>query len=256
MELRETFNEDAVSYDRYRPDYPQELFRDIFSYSGIGKGSSLVEIGVGTGQATRPFLEAGCKVCGVELGDKLSAFAAEKFRAYENFAVHCGDFMEFPFEEASADLVYAATAFHWLPQEEACRKIKRILKPVGTLAVFRIHPFPNRMNDAANAANRRVYDKLRPTDEKIVEFSEADCAPLVEALRAQGFRDVEAKLYRRVRTLPTEDYIGLLKTYSDHRVLESELRRRFEDEMREAINAVGGSIRIYDTVALYLARNL
>ncbi len=74
------------------------------------------------------------------------------------------------------------------------------------------------------------------------------------ALRAWGFRDVEAKLYRRVRTLMTEEYIGLLNTYSDHRVLESELKQRFEEEMRKAINEVGGYIRIYDTIVLYLAR--
>ena len=66
---------------------------------------------------------------------------------------------------------------------------------------------------------------------------------------------MEAKLYRRVRTIPTEAYIGLIRTYSDHYVLELELKRRFEEEMRDAIDAVGGSINIYDTVALYLARN-
>ncbi len=255
MELRETFNEDAANYDRYRPTYPQELFGDIFAFSGIGKGSQLVEIGVGTGKATTPFLEAGCRVRGVELGDKLSAFAAGKFRDYGNFAVHCGDFMEFPLEDGSVDMVYSATAFHWLPQEAAYRKIRRCLKHGGTLSIFRIHPYPNRMSDETNAANRRVYDKLRPSDKRIAEFSEANCAPALEALRAQGFRDAEAKLYRRVRTLPTEEYIGLLRTYSDHRLLEPELKRRFEDEMRAAINAAGGSINIYDTVALYLAKN-
>ena len=89
------------------------------------------------------------------------------------------------------------------------------------------------MNDPTNAANRQVYDRLRPNERRIVEFSEDDCAPMVEALRAQGFRDVEAKLYRRVRTIPTEAYIGLIRTYSDHYVLELELKRRFEEEMRE-----------------------
>ena len=255
MELRETFNEDAANYDRYRPTYPPELIRDIFAYSRIGKGSLLVEIGVGTGQATTPFLEAGCRVCGIELGDKLSAFAAAKFRDYGNFTIHCVDFMEFPLEVASVDLVYSATAFHWLPQEAAYEKIRRCLKPGGTLAIFRIHPFPNRMNDPTNAANRRVYDKLRPTDKKIAEFSEADCAPTLDTLRAHGFRDVEARLYRRVRPLLTEAYIGLLGTYSDHAVLEPGLKRRFEEEMRDAIDAAGGFINIYDTVALYLARN-
>ena len=255
MELRETFNEDAVSYDRYRPNYPPELFRDIFAYSDVGRDSSLVEIGVGTGKATTPFLEAGCQVRGVELGDKLSAFAAEKFRAYENFAIHCGDFMEFPLEDASVDLVYSATAFHWLPQEAAYGKIRSCLKPGGTLAIFRIHAFPNRMNDPTNAANRQVYDRLRPNDRRIVEFSEDDCAPTLKALRAQGFRDVEARLYRRVRPLLTEAYIGLLGPYSGRAVPEPGLKRRFEEEMRDAIDAAGGFINIYDTVALYLARN-
>ena len=255
MELRETFNEDAVNYDRFRPTYPPELFRDIFAYSGVGRDSSLVEIGVGTGKATKPFVEAGCQVCGVELGDKLSAFAAAKFRDYGNFTIHCVDFMEFPMEVASVDLVYSATAFHWLPQEAAYGKIRSCLKPGGTLAIFHIHAFPNRMNDPTNAANRQVYDRLRPNDRRIVEFSEDDCAPTLDALRAHGFRDAEARLYRRVRTLPTEEYIGLLRTYSDHQLLEPELKQRFEEEMRGAIDAVGGCINIYDTVALYLARN-
>ena len=47
----------------------------------------------------------------------------------------------------------------------------------------------------------------------------------------------------------------MIKTYSDHYVLEPELKQRFEEEMRGAIDAVGGCINIYDTVALYLARN-
>ncbi len=255
MELRETFNEDPENDDRYRPAYPLELFRDVFAYSGIGRGDALVEIGVGTGKATTPFLEAGCEVCAIELGDRLSAFVAGKFRNYGNFTVHCGDFMEFPVEDASVDLVYSATAFHWLPQEAAFEKIRRCLKPGGALAVFRIDAFPNRMNDPTNAANRLVYDRLRPSDRRIVEFSEDDCAPAVDALRSSGFRDVEAKLYHRVRTLSTEEYIGLLRTYSDHSLLESNLKRRFEEEMRDALNAVGSCINIYDTVALYLAKN-
>ncbi|MCH5257976.1 MAG: hypothetical protein J1D87_11835 [Lachnospiraceae bacterium] len=60
MELRRSFNEDAVNYDTYRPEYPNELFEDIISYSQIGQGSNLIEIGVGTGQATLPFIQLGC----------------------------------------------------------------------------------------------------------------------------------------------------------------------------------------------------
>ncbi len=57
-----------------------------------------------------------------------------------------------------------------------------------------------------------------------------------------------------MRTLNTEQYLALLNTYSDHRALDAALKTRFEQEMREALSRVGGSIRIYDTVDLYLAR--
>ena len=87
--LRTAFNEDAQNYDIARPDYPEELFTDILSYLDERKaGKSAIEIGIGTGQATKPFLDAGFQVTAIELGDKLAAYAAEKFRAYPSLHFH------------------------------------------------------------------------------------------------------------------------------------------------------------------------
>ena len=72
MELRETFNKNEENYDRYRPGYPEELFNDIISYSGLKEDSTVIEVGTGTGQATFPFILKGCNVTGIELGDRLS----------------------------------------------------------------------------------------------------------------------------------------------------------------------------------------
>ena len=58
MELRKIFDEDVVNYDRYRPGYPEALFADVRAYAGLTADSRLLEIGVGTGQATLPFLLA------------------------------------------------------------------------------------------------------------------------------------------------------------------------------------------------------
>lgn len=55
MDLRMKFNEDEENYDKYRPSYVKELYQDIINYSGICKGSEVLEIGIGTGQATLPF---------------------------------------------------------------------------------------------------------------------------------------------------------------------------------------------------------
>ncbi|BBF42294.1 methyltransferase [Lachnospiraceae bacterium KM106-2] len=254
MELRRTFNKDAYLYDEYRPEYPDELFTDIISYTHIERGSKLLEIGVGTGQATRPFLELGCDIIGIELGDQLSSYVRDKYKDYDNFKVINDDFMSYPIEENSYDFIYCATAFHWLPKEEAYTKIRRALKKDGTLALFWNHPYPNREDDRSNLANQRIYQKYRPSDEKQIEFSEKDCNKYRDELVEFGFQKVESKLYRRVRTLQTEEYIQLLNTYSDHIALRAEVKEKFEGDMRKAIDEVGGRINIYDTLDLYLGK--
>lgn len=254
MELKLKFNEDAANYDKARPSYPNELFNDIIAYSNINQNSNILEIGIGTGQATRPFLELGCKVTAVELGSDLAEYTSTKFASYNNFSIINADFIEADLKSGCYDLIYCATAFHWLPQEEAYRKIKKLLKPNGTLALFWNHPFPNREDDKVNMASRRVYDKYRHTDKPITEFSEKDLEKRKNELAQNGFKSVEAKLYKRTRTLTSQEYIALINTYSDHRALPNDIKIAFENEMLCVINSLGGKINIYDTIDLYLAK--
>jgi SAM-dependent methyltransferase len=72
---RWTFDEAAGLYDRARPGYPAALFDDLVELTGIGPGSRVLEIGSGTGQATGPLAERGCRVVAVELGPRLAAVA-------------------------------------------------------------------------------------------------------------------------------------------------------------------------------------
>lgn len=252
MALREIFNQDEERYDRYRPGYPPEVFAAIRDYAGLGESSHTVEIGPGTGQATGSMLELGCRVTAVELGDRLAAFLRKKYPTGRLRVVR-GDFMEWSGEEP-VDLVYSATAFHWLPAPESYRKVYDVLRPGGAAAIFRNHPYPARMEDESNRANERVYRKYRPGSDCPPEFSGADCRPTLEELEAAGFQDVEARLFHRVRRLTTQQYVGLLGTYSDHRALPAELREAFEAEMARELDAIGGEIRIYDTIDLCLAR--
>jgi protein-L-isoaspartate O-methyltransferase len=72
---RSTFDEAAELYDRARPGYPAALFDDLVELAGIGPGSRVLEIGPGTGQATVPLAERGCRIVAVELGPQLAAVA-------------------------------------------------------------------------------------------------------------------------------------------------------------------------------------
>lgn len=254
MEKRLTFNEDEINYDKYRPTYPDALYEKIFSYCNLNSDSKLLEIGIGTGQATEPFLKFGCNVTAVELGDRLSAFVADKYSDYKNFSVINADFSNYPVNSDAYDLIYSATAFHWLPADKKYNKVMNCLKSGGVLALFWNHPFPNRDNDETNIASKAVYDKYRPSNEKQIEFSEKDCIKYADELKAYGFADVEYYLFHRVRTLTTDEYLHLMNTYSDHRTLEPSVKACFENEMRRAIDSVGGKLNIYDTIDLYLAK--
>lgn len=253
MELRKTFNEDQYNYDKARPEYPEELFQDIFTLTHLNSNSRLIEIGIGTGQATRPFLMMGASVEAIELGENLAQYVQEKYKDYPNFSVTVGDFMNISLAENSYDLIYSATAFHWLPKPDSYLKVKKALKKGGKIALFWNHPFVSRDNDATNLANRAVYDYYRPSNKPQVEFSKKDTELIINDLKEAGFKNIQSLLYTRTRTLSINQYIELLNTYSDHRALPEELKITFEKAMRNALQKVGGEINIYDTIDLYIA---
>ncbi|MFF0791644.1 hypothetical protein [Streptomyces spiralis] len=51
--LGRLFDEVPELYDRVRPGYPDELFADLAGVTGLDETSSVLEVGCGTGHATR-----------------------------------------------------------------------------------------------------------------------------------------------------------------------------------------------------------
>jgi SAM-dependent methyltransferase len=253
MKRRMVFDQNPMGYDRYRPDYVKELFDEIFRYAGLNASMRVLEIGIGTGLATLPILEAGCSVTAVEPGKNLASYASIKFRAHKNFKAVCCDFEDFEPDERY-DLIYSATAFHWIPEEAGFPKIYRLLKPGGAVALFWNRPFVARTDDPLHMDIQNLYQKYGLSDALPVEFSEKDCRKTLDALERYGFSDIKVQLFHRTRTMSAEDYIGLLSTYSDHVSMGKDDWHKFAGEVMAAINTRGGVIRIYDTMDLYLAR--
>jgi len=83
-------------------------------------GAEVLEIGAGTGQATRGLLEHGWRVVALEPGRELAAVA-------RRVLAERGDVVVSPFERWLAhgrtfDLVFAATSWHWLDPRVAHRR--------------------------------------------------------------------------------------------------------------------------------------
>lgn len=229
-----TFNDDVKNYDRYRPDYPSELFNDIIDYSS-NKIEIALEIGAGTGQATNHFADLGINVTAVDIGENMVNYLSEKFKNYPNINCICSSFEDYKFNNNNFDLVYSATAFHWLDEKYALPKIKTILKDNGTIALFWNHPFVGRTDNIVHNEIRKVYDKYRPDDKTPKEFSSKDTEKYVNLLNEFDFKNVKAKLYHRERNFNADKYIGLLNTYSDHRLLPPDIKTAFENEIYQTI---------------------
>ena len=251
MDLRLTFNEDAANYDKMRPSYTKELFEDIIAYSHLNSEKNALEIGVGTGQATRPFINTGCRLTAVELGKDMARFTKEKFSAFPTFDVINDDFESVDMPENHYDLIYSASAFHWIPQEAGYTKVRNLLKSGGALALFWNHPSYG--EDEFFAAMQEVYKRYDPTS-KSRHFREEDCAETAGTIAKYGFADVGYRLYHQTRPFDAPQYMLLLNTYSDHRAMVEETRLPLETDLSNVINRFGGQIEIRDTIDLYLAR--
>src|SRR5712671_3675150 len=74
-DLGRVFDEVPELYDRVRPAYPDELFADLVAITGMDRRSPVLEVGCGTGQATRSLAALGCRVPAIEPGAGMAAIA-------------------------------------------------------------------------------------------------------------------------------------------------------------------------------------
>ncbi len=257
--LEWTFDTVADTYGKMRPGYVDALYEMLFAYQPEGEDSCVAEVGSGAGQATEALLRTGCALTAVEYGPQFSSLLKEKFRQYPKFSVITAKFEDMFFEDNAFDLVFSASAFHWVPEKIGYEKVRSMLKPGGAFARFANHPYRawgnpalgERIDDLYAAFYNPFHNRQRTV---IREYSEEEAASLASVAEQYGFRDIRYALFYRERIFSSREYIALLGTYSDHIVLPEQLRSEFFAQIEEAIEANGGSITVRDTIDLQLAR--
>ena len=132
--LKNTFNDVVDVYDKARPTYPQELLDDVMKFANRNFFESGLEVGAGTGQATDLFLNRIKKLDIVEVGDKQVEYLNEKY-SNKNISVYKAYFEDYSSKE-KYDLIYSATAFHWVDDTIGYPKAWNMLKDGGVMAVF------------------------------------------------------------------------------------------------------------------------
>jgi SAM-dependent methyltransferase len=250
--LKTTFNQDAELYDRVRPHYPDAVFDDMIALVDLHPGACLLEVGCGTGRATLPLARRGYHITCVELGENLAAVARRNLAPYTNVRIEVAPFETWepsaahgPSSEPSAtppfDLIYAATAWHWIDPEVGYRKAAALLKSGGSLAMIDggAHAFPKDTDrfffDIQDAY--REIGEAHPDEDWPPSLPE-DVPDMREEIEGSGlFGDFQSRRYVWEQMYTAEEYIDLMNTFSGHIAMEPDKREYLFRNVRERVNA-------------------
>jgi SAM-dependent methyltransferase len=235
--LRNAFDSVAATYADARPTYPPELLESLASATGIGPDSSLLEVGCGPGTATLPLAALGCRIVAVELGAGLAAEARRRLAAYPRVSVVTGSFEACPPGEQAFDLVYAATAWHWVDPAVRYRRAHEVLRPGGHLAFWSASHLVPRDGDPFFREIQDVYDEIgEGVPDGHVWLGPGELPDQTAEIEASGM--FEVTLVRHVdweTTYDADGYIGLLDTFSGHIAMEEAKRAHLYAEIRRRL---------------------
>jgi SAM-dependent methyltransferase len=132
---RQLFDHVAGTYDAHRPDYPGELFDAI--ESALGQPllrADVLDVGAGTGIATRALAGRGARVVAVDPGP--GVLSVLRARSTSRVRPVLGDGNALPLRDGLFDLVTYAQSWHWTDPVHSIPEAARVLHERGVLAVF------------------------------------------------------------------------------------------------------------------------
>lgn len=253
------FGAAASAYDRFRPGYPDELFDLVEDYAG-GPIRTALEIGAGTGKATRLFAAHGVTVTATEPDpEMLAVLVAGAESATDGpgrvIAV-CSAFEQLDRSApGSHDLVYAAASLHWTDPVGRWERVSRLLRPGGVFAAF---GGPVELADSELAAAlERARRPFLASDDVPSSDGTAEDAPMqwpgTELQARPLFAEVrQLRLERRLDWTRAE-YLGHLGTVSAYLQLAPDARAAALAAIGEALPE---RIEVAADVTVHLARNV
>lgn len=126
----------VADYARHRPGYPEAALDHLAAAARLAPGSTIADVGAGTGILTRQLLDRGYRVLTVEPNDQMRQAAAAALGGRPGFSSFPGRAEATGIPAGAADLVTAAQAFHWFDRSTARQEFRRILRPPVRVALL------------------------------------------------------------------------------------------------------------------------
>ena len=252
---REAFGADPSAYHAARPDYPDWVFETIRDRCGLQPGTATFEIGAGTGKATRRLLDFGANpLVAIEPDHRLATFLRATIQD-KALTVTISPFEEAELSEGDFDLGISATAFHWLDEEPALKKVAKLLRPGRWWAMtWNVFGDSDRPDPFHEATKELLNGPASPCTGKVGPSFALDVQGRLTALERVGVFDViEHQHCPWSLVLDAAQTVALYATYSnvnihsDREAVLAELGRIARTEFK-------GSVTRNMTTSLYIAR--
>jgi SAM-dependent methyltransferase len=248
-----SFDNVAELYDSCRPSYPRALVESILAITRIPATGRILEIGSGTGKATRLFAEKGFEIHCIEPGENLSTVALRSLKGIKRVTIEKVRFEEWNGGKDLFDLVISAQAFHWIDPDVGYRKAASALKANGHIALF--WNMYVGFGGSLESEIEWVYQQHAPNLAQRREKTEEVIKQREAALSSSGyFSDGMVRRFAWSERYDSKEYIGLLNTYSDHMSLPEQMRINLYKGISDVIIQNGGVINKPYLSVLHVAK--
>ncbi len=241
-----SFDVFAGNYHLVRPGYPADAYQDIAQQCELTPESHILEIGAGSGIATKELAKVGCYIVALEPGTNLAAIATDNTKEFPKVKVAVGTFEDFTSDE-KFDALLAFTAFHWIKdgQEDKFQRVATFLKPSGCLVLVWNSFFQSdkAVTAEVNAAYTELLPEIYPEDTAIKAVNRGVLDKLhrreQEVAGNSVFYTTFIRKYLTAYRYDQETYPKLLNTYPKIVEIEDGRRKAFLDRIAAIVGKHG-----------------
>jgi SAM-dependent methyltransferase len=231
-----SFETVADEYDAARPSYPDEVFEALEPLEGL----RVLDVGAGTGIATRALVARGAEVVAVDRGREVLRRATART---PGLMTVMADGTVLPIRSVGAELVCFAQAWHWLDESSRVAEAFRVLRPGGRWAGWWSHaradgqPWFDRYWTAIESSCPGTHRDQRDIDwgatvavPGVFEVDERITIPWVRHISVEDWMTDQAS-HSYVAALPPQprtDLLSELRTILDEQFPDGAIRVQYE----------------------------
>jgi len=199
--FKDHFSRQAADYARFRPRYPEKLFRYLAT---IAPGKQLAwDCATGNGQAAVALAEVFERVIATDASES----QIENAETHARIEYRIAPAENSGIESNCVDLITVAQALHWFELERFDTEARRVLKPRGVVAAwaYKLAQIEPAIDAVVNHYYSDVVGAYWPPERRLVEkFEEL----------VFSFPEIAAPPFQMVAEWNAEHLIGYLHTWS------------------------------------------